>query len=168
MYSGVVPVFYMAVQATVDKLPSVPIPSFRFEGPMALLDAFSRTYLLCNLIPPMVLQHTSPAIKENPWTLLLTSLVRFSQYSIVRPYMLKNRSPAHRERRFLLHQPLLVLPAVRTDADDPHRVPSIRLDHDRPLVCAPHHRALLIPHALATVLGGRAPRCVRLAWDGRR
>ena len=82
MYSGVVPVFYMAVQATVDKLPSVPIPSFQFEGPLALLDAFSRTYLLCNLIPPMVLQHTSPAIKENPWTLLLTSLVGFSQYHL--------------------------------------------------------------------------------------
>ena len=80
MYSGVVPVLYMAAQAAVDKLPSVPIPSMQLEGPLALLDAFSRTYLLCNLIPPMVLQHTSPAIQENPWTLLLTSLVRFPKY----------------------------------------------------------------------------------------
>ncbi|TBU24833.1 hypothetical protein BD311DRAFT_741588 [Dichomitus squalens] len=74
MLSGVVPAFYTAVQATVDKLPWVPTPSLELEAPLAVFDAFSRTYLLCNLIPPMVLQHTSPAIQGNPWTLLLTSL----------------------------------------------------------------------------------------------
>ena len=87
MLSGVVPAFYTAVQATVDKLPWVPVPSFELEAPLAVFDAFSRTYLLCNLIPPMVLQHTSPAIQENPWTLLLTSLVRRLSLSpqLVRP-----------------------------------------------------------------------------------
>ena len=75
MLSGVVPVFYTAVQAAVDKLPWVPIPSFELEVPLATFDGFSRAYLLCNLIPPMVLKHTSPDINGNPWTLLLTSLV---------------------------------------------------------------------------------------------
>ena len=76
MLSGVVPVFYTAIQAIVDKLPYVPAPSFEFELPLAAFDGFSRAFLLCNLIPPMVTQHASPAIRENPWTLLLTSLVR--------------------------------------------------------------------------------------------
>ena len=75
MLSGVVPLFYTAVQAAVDRLSWVPTPSFELEAPLALLDSISRSYLLCNLIPPMVLQHTSPAIQSNPWTLLLTSLV---------------------------------------------------------------------------------------------
>ncbi|KAI1783406.1 hypothetical protein LXA43DRAFT_903592 [Ganoderma leucocontextum] len=101
MYSGVVPAFYMAVQATVDKLPSVPNPSFELEGPLAVLDAFSRTYLLCDLIPPMVLQHTSPAIKESPWTLLLTSLLTANGgffftnlFSFLQPYALTLTTPS--------------------------------------------------------------------------
>ena len=75
MLSGLVPIFYTVVQAIVEKLPWVPAPSFGLELSLAIHDAFSRSFLLCNLIPPMVLEHTSPAIRENPWTLLLTALV---------------------------------------------------------------------------------------------
>ena len=76
MYSGVVPAFYTGIQAIVDKLPYVPAPSFELELPLAAFDSFSRAYLLCNLIPPMVTRHAMPELRDSPWTLLLTSLVR--------------------------------------------------------------------------------------------
>ncbi|KAI0700500.1 hypothetical protein C8T65DRAFT_657553 [Cerioporus squamosus] len=93
MYSGVVPVFYTAVQATVEKLPWL-------EMPLALFDGFSRAYLLCNLIPPMVLKHASPDISSNPWTLLLTSLLTANggffltnMFSFFQPYALSLTTP---------------------------------------------------------------------------
>ncbi|RPD59282.1 hypothetical protein L226DRAFT_465280 [Lentinus tigrinus ALCF2SS1-7] len=100
MYSGVVPAFYTAVQATVDKLPWVPAPSLQLEMPLALFDGFSRAYLLCNLIPPMVLKHASPELSSNPWTLLLTSLLTANggffftnMFSFFHPYALTLTTP---------------------------------------------------------------------------
>lgn len=83
MYSGVVPAFYTAMQAVVEKLPWVPTPSYETEMPLAVWDAFSRAYLLCNLIPPMVTKHASPGINSNPWTLLLASLVSSMPLSLL-------------------------------------------------------------------------------------
>ncbi|KAI0323849.1 hypothetical protein GY45DRAFT_515461 [Cubamyces sp. BRFM 1775] len=100
MLSGVVPAFYTAIQAAVDKLPYVPIPAFENEVPLATLDALTRAYLLCNLIPPMVTAHTSPAINSNPWTLLLTSLFTANAgffftnlFSFFQPYALTLTTP---------------------------------------------------------------------------
>ncbi|KAH9918404.1 uncharacterized protein BXZ73DRAFT_52981 [Epithele typhae] len=100
MLSGVVPAFYTVIQATVDKLPWVPEPSYEVELPLALFDGFSRAYLLCNLIPPMVTAHPSPAIQENPWTLLLTSLMTANAgffftnlFSFFQPYALTLTTP---------------------------------------------------------------------------
>ena len=67
---------YTAVQALVDYLPAVPAPSAELELPLAIVDGFTRAYLLCNLIPPTVTANTSPLIASSPWTLLITSLVR--------------------------------------------------------------------------------------------
>ncbi|KAL1947262.1 hypothetical protein VTO73DRAFT_14223 [Trametes versicolor] len=100
MLSGVVPAFYTAVQAAVEKLPSVPTPAFENEVPLAVLDGMTRAYLLCNLIPPMVTAHTSPAINSNPWTLLLTSLFTANAgffftnlFSFFQPYALTLTTP---------------------------------------------------------------------------
>ncbi|KAI8999093.1 hypothetical protein BD414DRAFT_527106 [Trametes punicea] len=100
MLSGVVPAFYTVVQAAVDKLPSVPIPSYENEVPLAALDALTRAYLLCNLIPPMVTAHASPAINSNPWTLLITSLFTANAgffftnlFSFFQPYALTLTTP---------------------------------------------------------------------------
>ncbi|KAH9890569.1 hypothetical protein C8Q73DRAFT_704812 [Cubamyces lactineus] len=100
MLSGVVPAFYTAIQAAVDKLPYVPTPAFENEVPLATLDALTRAYLLCNLIPPMVTSHTSPAINSNPWTLLLTSLLTANAgffftnlFSFFQPYALTLTTP---------------------------------------------------------------------------
>jgi len=75
MLSGVYPSLYAAVQAIVDTLPVVPVPSVETELPLALVDGFTRAYLLCNLIPPAVTTNLSTLISSSPWTLLITSLV---------------------------------------------------------------------------------------------
>ncbi|RDB23977.1 hypothetical protein Hypma_008600 [Hypsizygus marmoreus] len=75
MQSGVYPGLYAAVQGVIDALPVVPGISAELELPLSIIDGFTRAYLLCNLIPPAVLTHASPAIASSPWTLLLTSLI---------------------------------------------------------------------------------------------
>jgi len=79
MLSGVVPGLYAAIQAIVDFLPVVPAPSAELELPLSIVDGFTRTYLLCNLIPPAVTANTSPSISSSPWTLLVSSLVYFTK-----------------------------------------------------------------------------------------
>ncbi|KIK03761.1 hypothetical protein K443DRAFT_676433 [Laccaria amethystina LaAM-08-1] len=73
--SGTVPALYTAVQALIDYLPAVPAPSAGLELPLAIVDGFTRAYLLCNLIPPTVTANTSPLVASSPWTLLITSLI---------------------------------------------------------------------------------------------
>ncbi|KAJ3728557.1 hypothetical protein C8R42DRAFT_654097 [Lentinula raphanica] len=75
MVSGIVPMFYTVIQAIVDTVPSVPEMFFAMELPLSVFDGFSRTFLLCDLIPPMVTMNPSPIISASPWTLLVTSLV---------------------------------------------------------------------------------------------
>ena len=77
MLSGIYPSLYAAVQAVVDALPAVPIPSVEIELPLSLIDGFTRAYLLCNLVPPPVTTNTSTMISSSPWTLLITSLVSY-------------------------------------------------------------------------------------------
>jgi hypothetical protein len=74
--SGAVPMLYIVAQAIVEYFPSVPTLRGEMELPLSVLDGFTRAYLLCNLIPPVVVQHQSPIIASSPWALLLTSLVR--------------------------------------------------------------------------------------------
>ena len=76
MVSGGFPTLYAVVQAVVDYLPAVPTPSANLELPLSIVDGFTRSFLLCNLIPPPVTTHSSTIIATSPWTLLLTSLVR--------------------------------------------------------------------------------------------
>jgi len=75
MLSGVVPVLYAGIQAVVEGLPMIPAPSLMTELPLSVVDGFSRTFLLCNFIPPVVTTHASPIMANSPWTLLLTSLI---------------------------------------------------------------------------------------------
>ncbi|KAJ7766805.1 hypothetical protein B0H16DRAFT_373533 [Mycena metata] len=75
MVSGVIPLFFAGVQAIVEMLPAVPPMSINTELPLSIVDGFTRTLLLCNLIPPAVTGNSSPAIAASPWTLLVTSLV---------------------------------------------------------------------------------------------
>jgi hypothetical protein len=76
MVSATFPLLYTLAQAFADFIPSVPLPTATNELPLALFDGLSRTYLLCNLIPPPVTGNTSPLLAQSPWALLLTSLVR--------------------------------------------------------------------------------------------
>ncbi|KAJ4475747.1 hypothetical protein J3R30DRAFT_590185 [Lentinula aciculospora] len=75
MVSGIGPMFYTMIQGIVDLVPAVPEMFFAMELPLSIFDGFSRTFLLCDLIPPMVTANSSPAISTSPWTLLVTSLV---------------------------------------------------------------------------------------------
>lgn len=76
MASGVYPGLYAAVQFVIDYLPTVPELSANLELPLSVVDGFTRAFLLCNLIPPVVTNHTLPVIATSPWALLVSSLVR--------------------------------------------------------------------------------------------
>ncbi|OCH90652.1 hypothetical protein OBBRIDRAFT_793093 [Obba rivulosa] len=100
MLSGTVPAFYAAIQAAVNYLPSVPTPRLSTELPTAVLDGFARAFLLCTLIPPMVLQHPWPAVQDSPWTLLVTSFLitnggflLVNAFSFLQPYALTFATP---------------------------------------------------------------------------
>ncbi|KAJ3785342.1 hypothetical protein GGU10DRAFT_292388 [Lentinula aff. detonsa] len=75
MVSGIVPIFYTVIQGIVDTVPAVPEMFFAMELPLSIFDGFSRAFLLCDLIPPMVTANSSSTISTSPWTLLVTSLV---------------------------------------------------------------------------------------------
>ncbi|KAK7037466.1 hypothetical protein VNI00_010958 [Paramarasmius palmivorus] len=73
--SGTVPMFYTVIQGIVDILPSVPEVTMNMELPLSLFDGFSRSYLLCNLIPPVVTSSSVSEVSASPWALLVASLV---------------------------------------------------------------------------------------------
>lgn len=75
MFSGVSPGLYIAAQAIVEYIPVLPSVSLSTELPLSIVDGFTRAMLLCTLIPPPVIAHTSPVIASSPWALLLSSLV---------------------------------------------------------------------------------------------
>lgn len=75
MTSGTFPLLYTAAQAIIDFLPVVPLPSAQLELPLAIVDGFTRAYLLCNLIPPAITTNASQLISTSPWCLLLSSCV---------------------------------------------------------------------------------------------
>ncbi|KAI0818497.1 hypothetical protein BC629DRAFT_1278784 [Irpex lacteus] len=100
MYSGVVPLLYIGTQALVEKLPTVHSMSLNSELPLTLFDGMSRAYLLCNLIPPVVLAHQNAGLASSPWTLLLTTLVTANAgffvvnlFSFLQPYALSLSTP---------------------------------------------------------------------------
>ena len=66
------------MQALVEILPVVPEMSLNTELPICAFDGISRAFLLCNLVPPVVLNNTNEAIATSPWTLMIASLVRVS------------------------------------------------------------------------------------------
>ena len=75
LVSGVFPITYALVQTGIEWTPSVPDLSLQLELPLSFLDALSRTLLLVNAIPSMVLNSPYPEIAGSPWALLVTSLV---------------------------------------------------------------------------------------------
>ena len=82
MVSGIGVGLYATVQAFIEILPVVPAALFALELPLSIVDGFTRAFLLCNLIPPVVTTHISPTIAGSPWTLLLSSLVGNPSWSV--------------------------------------------------------------------------------------
>lgn len=100
MVHGGVPMLYVLMQGWVEFMQNVPEMSMSSELPLALLDGLTRAYLLCNLIPPAVVDHASPTISQSPWTLLLTSLVTantgflvINMFNFLQPYQLSLSTP---------------------------------------------------------------------------
>jgi hypothetical protein len=75
MVSGTFPALFTLTQALIERLPSVPTPALTSELPLSFVDAMTRAFLLCSLIPPPVVNHASETVNTSPWTLLLTSLL---------------------------------------------------------------------------------------------
>lgn len=76
LVSGMYPIMYALIQTGIEWIPSVPGLSLQLELPLSFLDALSRTMLLVDAIPSMVLNSPYPQIAGSPWALLITSLVR--------------------------------------------------------------------------------------------
>jgi len=75
LVSGVYPVTYTLIQTGIEWIPWVPDFSLQLELPLSFLDALSRTLLLVNVIPSMVLDSPYTQIAGSPWALLTTSLL---------------------------------------------------------------------------------------------
>ncbi|KIY48277.1 hypothetical protein FISHEDRAFT_73841 [Fistulina hepatica ATCC 64428] len=75
MLNGVGVTLYTVAQIVVDALPFLPAPSFETELPLSFVDGITRAYLLCDLIPPVVVANTSEPIASSAWTLLLSSFI---------------------------------------------------------------------------------------------
>jgi hypothetical protein len=105
MLSVVPPGMYIAAQAIVEYIPVMPSMSLNTEFPLSFVDGFTRAMLLCSLIPPAVVTHTSPVIASSPWTLLLTSLVCHAYYSHLH---ISNITTGHRQWWFLYNEHVLL------------------------------------------------------------
>ncbi|KAG6336416.1 hypothetical protein ID866_2659 [Astraeus odoratus] len=75
--SGSTPLLYVLVQALVEYIPTslVPIPSPNIELPLSFLDGYTRAFLLCSIIPPIVSSSPVADVSGSPWALVLSSLV---------------------------------------------------------------------------------------------
>jgi len=74
LVSGACPAMYGLIQTAIEWAPTVPDLSLNLEFPLSFLDALSRTLLLVQIIPGMVLSSPYPQIADSPWALLVTSL----------------------------------------------------------------------------------------------
>ncbi|PCH38396.1 hypothetical protein WOLCODRAFT_136246 [Wolfiporia cocos MD-104 SS10] len=100
MISGKGPAFYTAIQAVVDRIPVIPAPSLFGELPVSILDGFTRAFLLCSLVPPMIVDHSSEAVSTSPWSLLVTAIITanggwffVNMFSFLQPYALTITTP---------------------------------------------------------------------------
>ncbi|KAI6138888.1 hypothetical protein BKA82DRAFT_4229825 [Pisolithus tinctorius] len=77
MLSGATPLLCVVTQALVESIPAfmIPIPSFNTELPFSIFDAYNRAFLLCSIVPPVVLSSPAAGASGSPWALVLSSLV---------------------------------------------------------------------------------------------
>jgi hypothetical protein len=68
-----IPALFIVSHFAVNMLPEPPLPGLATELPLAVLDAFTRSTLLCNLAPQIVLNHNMPVVASSPVTLLVVS-----------------------------------------------------------------------------------------------
>ncbi|KAI0045146.1 hypothetical protein FA95DRAFT_1495931 [Auriscalpium vulgare] len=76
--SPAIPTLYILAHVFVDTFSTVPALSLNTELPAGLIDAFTRGFLLTQIVPTIITSHPSPEIANSPWALLLTSTVRLS------------------------------------------------------------------------------------------
>ncbi|KAG2138993.1 hypothetical protein DEU56DRAFT_801205 [Suillus clintonianus] len=101
MLSSISPGLYIAAHAIVEYIPVLPSVSLSTELPLSFVDGFTRAMLLCSLIPPPVITHTSPVVASSPWALLLSSFIITNggffitnMFSFVEPTPLTLTTPA--------------------------------------------------------------------------
>ncbi|KAI6123224.1 hypothetical protein EDD16DRAFT_1884070 [Pisolithus croceorrhizus] len=77
MLSGTTPLLCLVTQALVESIPApiIPIPSFNTEFPLSIFDACNRAFLLCSIVPAVVLSSPIAEASGSPWTLLLSAFV---------------------------------------------------------------------------------------------
>jgi len=75
MLSPTVTLVFVASHTVANLLPDIPIPSIETELPLALLDAATRSMLVCDFASSLVKNNPNPLIQISPMALLITSTV---------------------------------------------------------------------------------------------
>ncbi|KAF8316548.1 hypothetical protein DL93DRAFT_2077772 [Clavulina sp. PMI_390] len=77
MLSPTVPLMFVASHVIAQFLPDmlIPLSEIQTELPLALLDAMTRSMLVCDGVASMVKQSPNPALRASPMALLFTSTV---------------------------------------------------------------------------------------------
>ena len=80
MLSPTIPLLFVASHTVSHLIPSSLIPNISLltELPLAILDAATRSMLVCDGVVALVKSSPHPVVRESPMALLVTSTVSFS------------------------------------------------------------------------------------------
>jgi len=75
MLSPTVPLVFVASHTAASLLPMIPFPSIDNELPLAILDAATRSTLVCDFASSLIKNNPNPLLRTSPMALLVTSTV---------------------------------------------------------------------------------------------
>ncbi|KAI6111096.1 hypothetical protein F5141DRAFT_1274426 [Pisolithus sp. B1] len=76
MLSSMMPLLCIVTQALIKSIPApiIPIPSFHTEFPLLVFNVCNCAFLLCSIVPSVILSSPTAGTSRSPWMLLLQAL----------------------------------------------------------------------------------------------